>query len=106
MTRNKVGMEARRRLMTEKYNLNKERSLDDMAAGDRAELSDREPPPVEVAIAREQWERMLAGQPEHYRKIIQLRLQGCTNQEIADSLQLAESTIRRFLKRLFRETVV
>jgi DNA-binding NarL/FixJ family response regulator len=30
-------------------------------------------------------------------------LQGLTNQEIADRLHIAQSTVRRFLKKLFRE---
>ena len=105
MTRNKVGMEVRRRLLTDKYDVTRERSFDELGAEGREELSDREPAPIEVAIAREQWNRILLDQPPHYRRIVQLRLQGHTYQDIADSLQLAESTVRRFLKKLFRERV-
>ncbi len=105
MTRNKVGMEVRRRLLTDKYDVTRERSFDELGALGQAELSDREPAPIEVAIAREQWNRILLNQPTHYRRIVQLRLQGHTYQDIADSLQLAESTVRRFLKKLFRERV-
>ncbi len=105
MTRNKVGMEVRRRLLTDKYDVTRERSLDELGAEGREELSDREPAPIEVAIAREQWNRILLDQPPHYRRIVELRLQGHTYQDIADSLQLAESTVRRFLKKLFRERV-
>ncbi len=102
MARNKVGMEVRRRLLTKKHNLNREYSLDELGAEPR----DHQPAPIDLAVAREQWNRMLQDQPHHYRRILQLRLQGHTNQEIADSLQLDESTVRRFLKRLFREIVV
>lgn len=105
MARNKVGMEIRRRLLTEKYNLNRENSLD----GDKGDawegISDHQPGPIDVAIARERWHQMMEDQPDHYRRIIQLRLQGYTYQDIADSLQVAESTVRRFLKRLFHERV-
>jgi RNA polymerase sigma factor (sigma-70 family) len=105
MTRNKVGMEVRRRLMTEKYNLNRETSLEELRGASAGEIADRQPEPIDVAIARERWKRMLENRPQHYRQIIQMRLQGRTYRDIADSLHLAESTVRRFIKRLFRETV-
>jgi len=68
-------------------------------------VPDSQPAPIEVLIARETWNRMLEKRPEHYQQIIRMRLQGRTYQDIADSLQLAESTVRRFLKKLLRETV-
>jgi RNA polymerase sigma factor (sigma-70 family) len=105
MARNKVGMEIRRRLHTEKYNLNREYSLDEPAII-RRDIADPQPQPIDVAIAREQWNRMLSGQPIHYRKIIKLRLQGRTYQDIANSLRIDEKTVRRFLKKLFLEKVV
>lgn len=105
MARNKVGMEVRRRLLTQKYNLNRECSLDGLGVDGWEDESDRQPAPIDVAIAREQWSRILVNQPKHYQRIIHLRLQGHTYHDIADSLQLAESTVRRFLKRLARETV-
>ena len=105
MARNKVGMEVRRLLSTEKYNLNRERSLDEWGVSAEAVVPGRAPPPFEVAIAREQWSRMLQNQPRHYQQIIQLRLQGGTYRDIADSLDLAECTVRRFLKKLLKERV-
>ncbi|HUT09618.1 MAG TPA: sigma-70 family RNA polymerase sigma factor [Thermoguttaceae bacterium] len=103
MARNKVGMEVRRRLMTEKYNVNRERSLNEPALQVEAERVASHVSPEETAIARERWNQLLEGQPQHYRQIIRLRLEGRTYQDIADSLHLAESTVRRFLKKLFRE---
>jgi DNA-directed RNA polymerase specialized sigma24 family protein len=100
MARNKVGMESRRRFQTEKYDVNREQVLTGGPSGLAAEIPGPAPAPVDVAIAREQWERMLQGQPTHYRRIVQLRLQGRTNQEIADTLNLDERTVRRFLKKL------
>jgi RNA polymerase sigma-70 factor (ECF subfamily) len=105
MARNKVGMEIRRRLLTEKYNLNREETLFGEKGEGWEEVSGHQPGPIDVAIAREQWSLMMEDQPEHYRRIIQLRLQGHTYQDIADTLQVAESTVRRFLKRLFHERV-
>jgi len=106
MARNKVGMEVRRRLSTEKYNVNKEQSLEERRAEVRMDAVDPQPPPIEVAIARERWHRIVENQPEHYRKIVELRLRGNTYQEIADELGIAESTARRVLQRLSRESVV
>jgi len=106
MARNKVGMEIRRRLMTDKYNVNRERALDCSDDREQADQPNRQPPPIDVAIAREQWSRMLQDQPNHYRQIVELRLRGHTYRHIADVLNLDECTVRRFLKRLLRETVV
>lgn len=103
MARNKVGMEVRKRLLTEKYNVNSECSLQQIEGRERTNLYDRQPGPVDVAIAREQWNRLLQDQPDHYRRIIHLRLQGHTYQEIAGLLHLDESTVRRFVKKLLSE---
>jgi RNA polymerase sigma factor (sigma-70 family) len=100
MARNKVGMEVRRRLMTEKYNVAHEQSLDQLRAGGGPEIPSPHPSPLDVAQAREQWDRLLQDQPDRYRQIIHLRLQGYTYQSIAEAVGLDECTVRRFLKRL------
>jgi RNA polymerase sigma-70 factor (ECF subfamily) len=104
MARNKVAMEARRRLQTEKYNVNREDPYDSAVVATRARTPDRQSAPIDVAIARERWDHLLKDQPPHYRQIICLRLQGHTHQAIADRLGLDESTVQRFLKRLLEET--
>ena len=60
--------------------------------------------PVELSIARERFERLLKGQPEKNRRIIQLRLEGRTQADIARSLGIAEITVRRTLKMLLQAT--
>ncbi len=106
MARNKVGMEVRRRLMTNKYDLRREQSLDQRQAEGYPDRSGHQPAPVNVAIAREQWDHMVEGQPARYRQIIHLRLQGFTYQAIANELGLDECTVRRFLKRLLKTVAV
>jgi RNA polymerase sigma factor (sigma-70 family) len=106
MARNKVGMEVRRRLMTEKHGVKHEESLDQLQARGDVDIPSRQPAPVDVAIAREQWDRLLDGQPQHYRRIIQLRLQGHTYESIAETVHLDECTVRRFLKKLLHTTTV
>ena len=106
IARNKVGMESRRRLLTQKYNVNRERPLDAENARGAPDIDDPGPAPIEVAIARERWDGLLRSQPAHYRRIIELKLQGHTCREIAHSLHLAECTVRRFLNRLLEEAAV
>jgi RNA polymerase sigma factor (sigma-70 family) len=106
MARNKVGMEFRRRLMTEKYNVNRERSLDAEKALGVLDIRDPGPAPIEVAIAHERWDGLLRSQPARYRQIIALKLQGHTCREIGRSLHLAECTVRRFLNKLLEGAAV
>jgi RNA polymerase sigma factor (sigma-70 family) len=104
MARNKVGMETRRRLISKKYNVNREISLEEKSQDYQGEIPSLSPTPMEFAIARERWDSLLSNSPNHYKQIVQLRLQGRTCQDIADNLQIDESTVRRFLKRLQQET--
>ncbi len=103
LAHNKVVDEIRRRMKTEKYNVNRERSLDDSDLHVARSLAAREPSPSEVAVAGELWARLLKGQPEHYRRILELRRAGNTPQQIADQLGLNERTVRRAIQRIFEE---
>jgi RNA polymerase sigma factor (sigma-70 family) len=105
LARNKVVDEIRRRMQTDKYNVNREESLDDSALHFRATLAANGPSPSEVAVADELWERLLRGRPESYRRIIELRRDGNTHQEIACQLGLNERTVRRVIRRVFEEQV-
>jgi RNA polymerase sigma-70 factor (ECF subfamily) len=100
MARNKVGMEVRRRMVSEKYNVNRETSLERGMGPCQAQLSDSEPGPMDVAIAREKWRLLLEDQPPSIQRAAQLRLEGRTWRQIAEELHLDETTIRRFFKRL------
>ena len=97
VARNKVGMEVRRRLATEKYNIRREQSLDE--PGKEGVVS-QDAAPIDVAIAHERWNQMLEGRPAHYRQIVHLRLQGYTCQDIGKATHVTERTVRRFLKKL------
>ncbi len=100
---NKVGMEIRRRFLRQKYNVNLERSLDKITTDQGNEFESRQPRPSQVAVARERWFQMLADQPDHYRQFIEMRYTGATFKEIADELGYQESTVRRAIKKIFRE---
>ncbi len=103
MARNKVGLEARRRLQTNKYNVNREHAWSEDSRKEQAEIPDGQPSAIEVAIAGEELERMLSHAPPALRKIIHLRLQGLTHEEIAHSLHLTRGAVYRLLKKLSRE---
>jgi RNA polymerase sigma-70 factor, ECF subfamily len=99
MAQNKVVDECRRRLQTQKTNLQRERSIS-AEASEEIVLRSREPAPSQVAIRNERWERMLNGLPEQYRRILELRAAGETQEEIAGRLGISERTVRRVLAKL------
>ncbi len=103
IARNKVGLEARRHLQSRKYGVNREHRWIEDSLQEQAEVADAEPAAIEVAIAGEKLERMLSKQPPRLRKIIELRLQGKTHEEIARALHVSRSAVHRFLKKLSRE---
>ncbi len=105
MARNKVQLEARKRMTTEKHDIGREVPFGDSLGEDGPRIAASQLEPVDAAIAREQWEQMLQDQPPHYRRIIELKLQGYTCAEIGKILALDAQTIRRFLKKLLHATV-
>jgi RNA polymerase sigma factor (sigma-70 family) len=101
MARNKVGTEARRLLRTQKHDVRREVPLHSQAP--EGLLSPRGDAPLDLAVARETYAQLLQGQPAHYRRILEMKLQGYSCREIADALGLAECTVRRFLNKLAGE---
>ncbi len=99
VARNKVRMEGRR-LMADRRDVRREQDFGGIHGTDGGNLPDRQPAPIDVAIAREQWNRMLQGQPADYHQIIQLRLQGHTYEAIGAVLHRDKGVVRRMLQRL------
>jgi RNA polymerase sigma-70 factor (ECF subfamily) len=60
----------------------------------------REPTPQEAAIAVDLMEKTLAGLDETYTKVFHMRLQNCTEEEIAKNLDCTRAYVRTKLKRL------
>jgi RNA polymerase sigma-70 factor (ECF subfamily) len=102
MARNKVLDEVRRRTRTEKYNVKRERSLAGSSISTGRFLSNKQPSPSQVAVVNELWERMLAGQPEPYQRILELRRDGQTHDQIAKQLGINERTVRRVIDKIGR----
>jgi RNA polymerase sigma-70 factor (ECF subfamily) len=60
-------------------------------------------PPEEVMEAEELWQRMLALCPDQHHRLLHLRRQGLTVEEIARQTGLHESSVRRILYELARQ---
>lgn len=99
MARNKVIDECRHRLQTQKANVNCERPIWQDESQEIG-VPGREPTPSQVAIVREEWERMKGEVPSRYQQILDLRAAGETMEEIALRLGVNEKTVRRVLSRL------
>lgn len=96
---NKVIDECRRRL-TMKYNVNHEFSLDGSAEWVKRAAATTDPTPSGIAVANEQWHRLIDGQPSRYRRILELRFAGETYENIAEEVNVSEKTVRRVIRRL------
>ena len=99
---NKVVDECRRRLVSKKHNINRERSLDSAEIPRNAKIAKNVPTPSEVAISREQWRMLTEGKPTHYKRILEMRVTGASSIEIANELDINERTVRRIMQRLIR----
>jgi RNA polymerase sigma factor (sigma-70 family) len=100
MARNKVISEHRRRILTEKYDVRRERP--DAMANPAIEETQvyPAPSPSQFAIARECWHQLIDGQPEMYRQIVVRKYMGESHDEIAMALRINRRTITRILDRL------
>jgi RNA polymerase sigma-70 factor (ECF subfamily) len=103
LARNKVVDVVRQRLQSMKYDVNRECPLGGLAVSEEDGLISREPLPQEIAIAREEWERLLQGQPSHYQQILVRWREGRTHEQIAADLGLHEKTVERVIRKLRQE---
>jgi RNA polymerase sigma factor (sigma-70 family) len=95
---NKVIDECRHR-QTQKADAARERSISD-GSSEGFPVPGREPPASQIAIMHEEWERMVDGVPSRYRRIVELRAVGESQEEIADKLGVSEKTVSRVLNKL------
>jgi RNA polymerase sigma factor (sigma-70 family) len=106
-TKNKV-IDKTRHFKTQKHNVDREENLESYAAvkaqarlqSPRQFLYSRDPTPSTSAILRERWDQILANASERDRRILTLRLSGCTFNSISGQLQINEATARRAMQRL------
>ena len=100
LARYKVVDEVRRRMQTEKYDIRREQHTAGESLLNTTPSMSTIPSPSAVAIAKERWERLLAGQNEQVQAIVTRRLQGESFVEIANRLNIDERTARRAIERL------
>jgi RNA polymerase sigma factor (sigma-70 family) len=100
LARNKVVEAVRQRLQTQKHDVHREESLDAPGPHEEAHLPGREPTPSAIAIAREEWQRVLQKQPAHYQCILHSRREGQSPRQIAEELGVSERTVRRVIRKL------
>lgn len=109
MARKKLLMENRRRFQTQKYDMNKESSLDDappVDAHSEGAPAKKEPPdkrqstPSQVAMVREEWDQWMSKQTLVHQKVVALRFKGLSFEQIAQELRISERTARRVIDQL------
>lgn len=62
-----------------------------------------EPTPSQHAVARESWDIILADEEETSRQVVEMRIEGLTQQQIALALGVSERSVRRTLTRISRK---
>jgi RNA polymerase sigma-70 factor (ECF subfamily) len=88
-----------------KRSIKRERPIDsgDALAGIDTERLTREPSPLEAAAVIDELEWIMRGLEPLYRRMIELRLQGHSLEEIAADTKRSERTVRRVFERIKEE---
>ena len=97
--RNKVYEEHRRRTRTKKYDLGREERLY-VRKGERDVPRDvfaSDPTPSEEVQAEDRWDQLLQGRTAEEVKVVELRRQGLTFDEIAERLGMSEKSAREVI---------
>jgi RNA polymerase sigma-70 factor (ECF subfamily) len=100
LAQNKVIEVVRQRMKTQKYNINREKPLEADSPEAAGAVASRDPTPSQVAIANDEWRRLLAELPDRYRRMLVLLREGHTQKDIARELGVNEKTVRRVLEKL------
>lgn len=97
-------IDERRRLHTQKRDIDRERRLEAMAEGDEPYLlASDDPTPSQCAQAVETSNWLVSGRSDTERRVIELRRRGFENQEIADQTGWHIRKVQRFLQALKAE---
>lgn len=104
MASHKVYDVLRQRLDSQKHDLRREVSMEGPAGRLVEEMPGCDPTPSQVAIAEEEWEKLMARQPSDcHRTILVLRRRGNTQEQIAAKLGLEVKMVQRVLQKLATE---
>ncbi|MBM4069958.1 MAG: hypothetical protein FJ271_13550 [Planctomycetes bacterium] len=100
LAENKVIEAVRQRLLLQKYNVTRERSLDDSREVDKEQLIGPQRSPQDAVAGDEEWQEFLRKQPLVYRRIYSLLRDGTETKKIANELAISERTVLRVVNRL------
>jgi RNA polymerase sigma-70 factor (ECF subfamily) len=103
LAKNKVAEAMRQRLTIQKYDVRRERSLDDSRIMLKEQLVARQPTASYVAMTKEEWNTFLSKQPLVYRRIFILLRDGHTHEQIATELGINVRTIGRVVAKATNE---
>jgi len=98
IARNKVIDESRRRTKFQKYDVNRERPLDQPEISESSQRSLETP--SQLAIAHETWHSMFDRLSERNQMILEMRRNGATYIEIGAKLGIHERTARQVVRKL------
>lgn len=98
MARNKLFEELRRRYSSQKYDVARERSWEDVAESECG--SRKVGTPSQLLMAHESWQRLLDGLSTRDQAIVELRMAGETQASIAAKLGISARTVSRLLGQL------
>ena len=104
MARNKVVDQFRKRVINDKYDVNKEYSLHHADKVHPNALGSNDPTASQVAIANEIKDDLLASLTPKYRNVVLLKQNGATYTDIARTLKIDRKTVRRVIERLRQRT--
>lgn len=99
LAKNKVAEAMRQRLTIQKYDVNREQSLDDSRAMLKENLIARGPTASYIAMTKEEWNAFLRKQPLVYRRIFILLRDGHTHEQIASELGINVRTVGRIVSK-------
>jgi RNA polymerase sigma-70 factor (ECF subfamily) len=102
MACNKVRMAGRYRY-TQKRDIRLERLLREDAGETGLHPAGRDPTPSSMAVVRERFDQLTDQQPPVAREVTRLRVEGNTFEEIAEKLDMDESSARKILRQVRRE---
>ena len=100
MVRNKIN-DVQRELDTRKRDVQKQVPLDDELA--ETHPFSKDPTPSAVAIFHDEWKNLATEQPPQSLRVVLLRYEGNTFEEIAAHLGIDESTARKVINRLRKQ---
>jgi RNA polymerase sigma-70 factor (ECF subfamily) len=95
---------SRKRLQSAKHARHQVHSLEPQTdEGSGNEPPVRQPTPSQLAIAEEQWDRLLEDQPPRVRRALKMLREGHTHKEIAECLGIHPKMLQRMLQTLTRK---